>query len=398
MGFDVTALFRSGLPPAEAPWVGFPPYSFVGGHNDAESVPFGGLVEAAMRSISREGPALASYNLGGNPQGYEPLRRFVAGAVGARAGIVAQPDQVLITSGSLQALDLVNAVLLEPGDTVVVEQATYGGMLSRLQRIGVRVEGAELDENGIQPDRLAGQLDRLAAEGRTPKYVYTIPTVQNPTGSVMPIERRRELLELARRHGLVIFEDDCYADLTWDGTRPPAIRALDEEARGGQVIYCGSFSKSIAPALRVGYLLADWPVLAQMLAMKTDAGSGALEQLVVAEYAAAHFDDHLVQLRQVLRNKCDAMRGAVREQFGAEVEVTDPQGGIFLWLTFPEGFDTGRLVAPAAAAGVEFNAGAGWSADPAWGARRMRLCFGHPSIDTIRAGVAVLAGVVRQQA
>ena len=396
MSFDMSALFRAGLPPAEQPWAPAPRYSFVGGHNDADSVPFGGLVEAAVQAIRREGPALATYNLGGSPQGYLPLRDFVAQAVGARAALTCVPDEVLITSGSLQALDLVNGIFLQPGDTVIVEAATYGGMLSRLRNLGVEVIGVDLDGDGIRTDHLETLLAGLADQRRRPKYLYTIPTVQNPTGSVMPTRRRLEILALARRFGVPIFEDDCYADLLWDGERPPCIRALDDG--GGQVVYCGSFSKSIAPALRVGYVIADWPVISQMLALKTDAGSGALEQLVVAEYAATHFDDHVTQLSGVLRAKAEVMAAAVREYFGDTVAFEMPKGGIFLWLTFPEGVDTGALVGPAAAAGVEFNAGAGWSADAVWGARRLRLCFGHPSAQTIRDGVAALAEVFRHYA
>ena len=394
MSFDMTASFRPGLPPVEVPWAAAPRFSFVGGHNDADNVPFGGLVEAAMQAIRREGRALASYNLGGSPQGYRPLREFVARAVGARAELNCTAEDVLITSGSLQALDLVNGIFLQPGDTVIVEAATYGGMLSRLRALGVEVLGVDLDSDGFRTDHLEALLTGLADRGRRPKYLYTIPTVQNPTGSVMPTSRRLELLALARRFGVPIFEDDCYADLLWEGERPPSIRALDDG--GGQVVYCGSFSKSIAPALRVGYLIADWPVLSQMLALKTDAGTGALEQLVVAEYAASHFEDHVAQLSAVLRHKAEVMAAAVRDCFGDAVTFELPRGGIFLWLTFPEGVDTAALVGPAAAVGVEFNAGAGWSADPAWGARRLRLCFGHPSLETIREGVAVLAEVFQR--
>ncbi len=396
MSFDTSSLFRSGLPPAEQPWAPAPRFSFVGGNNDADNVPFGGLAEAAVAVLRREGTSLATYNLGGGPQGYDPLREFVCHKLGTRAHMPCDPGQVLVTSGSLQALDLVNGVFLEPGDTVIVEQATYGGMLSRLARLGVEVLGAELDDHGIRTDALAEQLTALAAAGKRPKYIYTIPTVQNPTGTVMPLERRRELLELARAHGVLIFEDDCYADLLWSGERPPTIRSLDGD--GGHVVYCGSFSKSIAPALRVGYIVADWPVLARMLALKTDAGSGALEQMVLAEYAASHFDSHVDQLRRVLQAKCEAMTAAVADSFGDTATFAAPRGGIFLWLAFPEGIDTGALAGPAAAEGIEFNPGAGWSADPAWGRTRLRLCFGQASPDTIREGVAALADVFAREA
>jgi 2-aminoadipate transaminase len=398
MTFDITSSFRSGLPAAASRWGGYPPYSFVGGHNDASAVPFGGLSEAATTVLAREGASLAHYNLGGSPLGHIKLREFLSGALESRASMPTDPEEILITSGSLQALDLVNQVLLEPGDVVIVEQATYGGTLSRLTALGVDYVGVELDADGIIADHLDEVLTDLAAQNRRVKYIYTIPTVQNPTGSVMPTERRRQVLELARKHKVVIFEDDCYADLTFDGTRPPTIRALDAaDGGGGQVVYCGSFSKSIAPSLRVGYLVADWPMLSQMLAAKTDAGSGALEQMVVAEYATTHFDEHVNHLTSVLQPKCLTMTDAVTANFGDAVTFDMLKGGIFVWLTFPEGVDTSSLVAPAAAAGVEFNAGAGWSVGGEYGARRLRLCFGHPDEATIAEGVKVLADVFRAE-
>ncbi len=385
--------FRADLPAAAAPWQDPPDYAFVGGNNDADTVPFGGLAEAAVTALKREGRALATYNLGGSPQGYLPLRRFICDKLGVRANSPAEPDEILITSGSLQALDLVNQAMLSPGDTVIIEEATYGGMVSRLQRLGVTWHGAALDDDGIDVDALEQQLAGLAADGVTPKYIYTIPTVQNPTGSVMPTERRRRLLEVARQYGVSIFEDDCYADLVWEGERPPTLRTLDEG--GGQVIYCGSFSKSIAPALRVGYLIADQPVILQLMALKTDAGTGALEQLTLAEYAPSHFDEHVERLMMALKSKCQVMMDAVAREFGDEVQVTPPKGGIYIWLTFPEGVDTGSFVDAAAEAGIQFNPGAGWSADPAWGSRRLRLCFGDADPEAMNQGVAELARVYR---
>lgn len=396
MPFDIASRFRPGLPVAEPAWVPTPRFSFVGGHNDEANIPFGGLAEAAVSALRREGRSLANYNLGGSPLGYERLRAFIASTLRDRTAMACEADDVLVTSGSLQALDLVNELLLEPGDTVIVEKATYGGMLSRLSRRGVRVVGAELDADGIRTDRLAETLAALAAEGVRPKYLYTIPTVQNPTGGVMSLARRHEILSLARQYELPVFEDDCYADLLWEGDRPPSLRALDGE--GGQVIYCGSFSKSIAPALRIGYLVADPLVLAQVLALKTDAGSGALEQLVLAEYAASHFDDHVDRLRSVLRSKGETMMAAVTANFGDAVSFDRPKGGIFLWLTFADDrVNTTALVAPAAAEGIEFNPGAGWSTDAEWGRKRLRLCFGHPEPEVIDQGVAALAQVFRNE-
>lgn len=393
MSFDMLGSFRSDLPAAAAPWQPPPDFSFVGGHNDAASVPFSGLAEALVNALRREGKNLAYYNLGGSPLGYEPLREFVIEDLGARAGIGGHPDQVLLVSGSLQALDLVNQAMLSPGDTVLVEQATYGGMVSRIDRLGVRHIGVELDNEGIVVDHLRSVLQALAADGVTPRYLYTIPTVQNPTGSVMPLERRHAVLELARQYSVPIFEDECYADLTWGCERPASFRALDGD--GGQVIYCGSFSKSIAPALRVGYLIADNAVIQQLLALKTDAGTGSLEQLALGEYCPTNFAGHVERLIDALRTKAEVMVNAVRREFGDEVAVAVPMGGIYVWLTFPEGTDTDALLPAAHAAGIEFNVGSGWSSDSAWGKRRLRLCFGAPDAATIEAGVAELARVYR---
>ncbi|MFV0524353.1 MAG: PLP-dependent aminotransferase family protein [Acidimicrobiales bacterium] len=392
MTYDPTRAFRPGLPPAGPAWTSSPPYSFVGGNNDADSVPVGGLAESALAVLGREGRGLATYNLGGSPFGYEPLRQFVASMLGKQASMACTADDVLITSGSLQALDLVNMLLVERGDVVLVEQATYGGMLAKLQRRGAEVVGVEVDDDGLRVESLVEVLERLAAEGRRPAFLYTIPTVQNPTGTVLPLERRRQLLEVAKAHDLVIFEDDCYAELLWDGSRPPTLASLDEE---GRVIFCGSFSKSLAPALRVGYIVAHPAVLAQISAMKADAGTGALEQMVVAEYAAAHFDDHVPQLTATLQGKAAAMMTAVEDSFGSLARFRAPKGGIFLWVELTEPIDTAQLVEPAAAVGVEFNAGAGWAADPVWGASRLRLCFGQPSPEDMRVGVARLADVIR---
>lgn len=395
MAFDYTPHLRGDLPPpAPGRGEGFPDYNFVGGHNDAELIPVQDFIAASRAVLQREGAKLATYNMGYGALGYRPLREFLARTLKARTGMEDTADDILIVSGSLQALDLVNAVLVGPGDTVLIEEATYSGAIGRLKRLGANTVGMPLDDGGIRMDALANILKDLKAAGTTPKYLYTVPTVQNPTGSVMSEDRRHDLLRLARQYNVPVFEDDCYADLTFDGTRPRAIRALDD---GGQVIYCGSFSKTIAPALRVGFLVAEWDVLARMLPMKTDAGTGALEQMVLAEYCNTHFDAHVAELQSTLETKCDTMIEALAAEFGTAVDVKKPKGGIVVWVTLPDTVDTMTLFEVAMADGVAINPGPEWVADPATATHKLRLCYGNATLDEIRDGVAKLAEICHRE-
>jgi 2-aminoadipate transaminase len=392
--FDFVPLLPPDLPAPVARWTGFPKYNFVGGHNDADHLPLERLTAAANAVLVREGRTLATYGLESGPLGYRPLREFLAAKLKWHAGISCAADEILITSGSLQALDLVNGVLLAPGDTVLIEQASYGGSLSRLTRLHINAIGIPLDREGMRMDAVSAALDDLKRRGVRAKYIYTIPTVQNPTGSIMGEQRRTELLRLSQQHGVPIFEDECYSDLIWDGDRPPALYAMSQH---GGVIHIGSFSKSVAPALRVGYIVAPWQMLARMLALKTDAGSGALEQMVLAEFCAAHFKEHVPKLTRGLREKLDTLMEALAEQFGTAAEFDEPKGGIFLWVKLPDVVDTQKLAQAALASGVAINPGPEWVTDKSYGKSRLRLCFAHPSKDTIREGVAALAEVCRRE-
>jgi 2-aminoadipate transaminase len=392
--FDFAPLLPAGLPAAAAKWTGLAKYSFVGGNNDPDQVPLEGLIDAVNAVLRREGKTLATYGLASGPQGYLPLRQFLTAKLKADAGISCAADEILIVSGSLQALDLVNATLLARGDTVIIERDSYQGAINRLTRLGVNVVGIPLDHEGMRMDALAEALADLKRRGITPKYIYTIPTVQNPTGTIMPVARRTELLKLAEHYGVPIFEDDCYADLIWDGQRPPAIHAMSQI---GNVIHIGSFSKSIAPALRVGYIVAGWGVMSRMLSLKTDAGSGALEQMVLAEYCAPHFNTHVPKLTRGLRAKLETLMEALNEQFGTSAEFEDPKGGIFLWVKLPDQVDTLKLYQAALAAGVSINPGPEWSVDKAYARSRLRLCFASPTHDEIREGIALLAEVCHRE-
>ena len=393
--FDFVPLLRAGLPPAAAKFTGVPKYNFVGGHGDPDQFPVDGVIAAANSALRREGRTLATYGFGvDGPQGHRGLREFLVKKLKSDAGIDCTIDNILITSGSLQALDLVNAVFLAPGDTVVIEQDCYQGTLTRYARLGVTAIGIPLDRDGMRIDALSNALDDLKRRGVRPKFIYTIPTVHNPTCTILPEDRRVALLKLAQVHDVPIFEDDCYCDIIWDGERPPALYAMSQH---GGVVHIGSFSKSIGPALRVGYIVAPWELMSRILPLKQDAGSGAIEQMVLAEYCSPHFNQRISELRQGLRRKRDTMKEALNEQFGTAAEFEDTRGGMFLWVKLPDNVDTMKLYQAALKEGVAINPGNDWSTDKPHSHSRLRLCFASPTHQQIREGVAILAEVCRRE-
>jgi 2-aminoadipate transaminase len=391
---DYSKLFSTDLPAAAPRWAPFPKYYFVGGNNDPEQIPIEGLIDAAASVLRREGSRLAIYNLGLGPQGYPGLRQFVADKCERHRGIKAPIEDIMITTGSGQGIDMISKLLVDPGDTVLVEEYCYQGAMNRFRKIGAKLVGMKLDADGIVIESLARQLAELRAQGITPKFIYTIPTIQNPTASILPLDRRHALIALAREYNVAIFEDECYADLLWEGIEaPPALYALDP----GCVIHLGSFSKSLAPALRLGYLIAQWDIMSRLLPLKGDSGTGALDQMVVAEFFSKNFDKHMGHLNEVLREKLAAMTEAVAREFGSEAECWAPKGGIFLWIKLPASVDVRSLVKPAADAGIVFNPGPEWAVSADNSSNCLRLCFAMPSKQTIRDGVAELARVCYEQ-
>jgi 2-aminoadipate transaminase len=393
-GFDITHCLARGLPEPAAKFTGHPRFNFIGGHNDPTLIPVQGLIDATAAVLRREGQSLAMYNLGTGPQGFVGLREFVARKVREHRAINASADDVLITTGSGQGIDIISKLFIEPGDTVLLEEFCYAGAINRFKKLGAKLVALPLDEDGIRMDALARILQELKRDGITPKFLYTIPTIQNPTGSILPLDRRNELLKLAEQYQVPVFEDECYADLLWRGVEaPPALYALIP----AQVVHIGSFSKSLAPALRVGYAIAQWPLLRHMIANKGDSGTGALDQMIVAEYFSHHFNDHVEELSTGLREKLDTMQDALEREFGTSIETWRPRGGIFLWMKLPASIDVRKLVKPAADAGIAFNPGPEWAIDPETSKNHLRLCFALPSKETIRAGIAAFAHVCYEQ-
>jgi 2-aminoadipate transaminase len=394
MAFDFAALVPEGSPAPAVRWTGTAKYNFTFGNNDPDALAVEDLKTAVQAALSREGRRLSDYRLLMGPQGYRPLREFLVKKLKRDAEIECTPDDIVLTSGSLQGLDLVNGALLARSDTIICERDCYEGTLNRYYRRGINVVGIPLDKSGMRMDALEAALADLKKKGVRPKFIYTIATVQNPTSTILDEGRRKKLLELAEGYGVPIFEDDCYADLTWNGKRPPAIYSMSKTQN---VIHIGSFSKTIAPALRVGFIVAPWAILSRLLPLKTDAGSGGLEQMMLAEYCEVHFADHLPQLRKRFRAKLDTLVGALNEQFGTAAEFDYPPGGIFLWVKLPDNVDAMKLFQAALAAGVAINPGPEWSIDKAHSKSRIRLCFASPTHEEIREGIAILAEVCRKE-
>ena len=391
--FNIDDFLHSSVTSPATEWKGYPKYNFIGGHNDNESIPVESLKESINKVILKEGKTLAKYGLESGPQGYLPLRKFISNQLKDSASIRCSEKEILVVSGSLQALDLVNQTFLKKGDTVIVEEDNYGGTISRLNKLGVKMVGVSLEEDGMNITELQEVLKNLEKKGIKPRYIYTIPTIQNPTGTIMSIQKRKALIALSKKYNVPIFEDDCYADLIFEKERPPAIKSFDND---GYVVYCGSFSKSIAPALRVGYLVADWTVLSRIMPHKTDAGTGSLEQMTLAEFCKKNFNTHIKSLRVELKNKSNAMCNAIDKYFGSSADYIKPDGGIFIWINMPKNIDTSRLYDLALKQGVAINPGSEWSINEN-GRHKMRLCFGNPSLFEIDEGVKLLAQICQKE-
>jgi len=387
--FADATIFADGLPAPAPEFGGLPRYNFIGGHNDPVHVPIEGLVQAAADVIRREGADLAFYNLAKGPQGHPGLRAVVADKLKRHRGIDAPADDVLITTGSGQAINMITRMMVNPGDTVLLEEFCYAGSITRFKAAGAKVLAMKVDDEGIDMDALAAQLAALKAQGVRPKFIYTIPTIQNPTGSVLPLDRRHKLIALCREYGVPIFEDECYADLVWAGSAPPALYGLAPD----MVLHIGSFSKTLAPALRLGYIVTPWSIMSKLIPLKADSGTGALDQMIVAEYFGKHFDKHVPHLTAVLNDKLATMVEAVEREFGTHAELYKPKGGIFLWIKLPDSVDVTKLLKPAADVGVAFNPGPEWAIDPVTSKSHLRLCFGSASKQDIIEGVKLFAKV-----
>ena len=360
--------------------------SFAGGMPAPETFPREAFALACDEVLRRDGNAALQY---GPTDGYAPLREWIAARLSTPDTRI-DASRVLITNGSQQGLDLLGKVLLDAGDTVAVETPTYLGALQALSQYFPRYLELPCDEGGLETDALA---DTLTASGRACKFLYTIPTFQNPTGRTLSLPRRQALVEACQRAGLPIVEDDPYGELDHHGQQHASLLSMD----AGRVAYLGSFSKVLSPGIRLGYIVAP-PALARRLEQAkqaSDLHSSTLLQRVVFEIVRNGFlDEHLQASRALYRRHAEALDASLRVHLSDHAQWQAPGGGMFLWLRLSHGLDAQAMLESALDAGVAYVPGAPFFA-AAPDHATLRLCFSTVGPAAIERGIATLAQVVR---
>jgi 2-aminoadipate transaminase len=357
-------------------------------------------------------PALFRELLGGVPtaqalqygpsEGLPGVREAITRVMAAE-DMEVDPDEVIVTTGGQQAIDLVTKALIDPGDVIIAEAPTYPGAVPTFCSYEADVIQIDMDSEGMSIDALEETLARLDREGRRPKFIYTIPNFQNPAGVTMSLERRRRLVALARERELIVLEDNPYGLLRYEGDRLPTLRSLEVPAGSTDdndfVIYAGTMSKILSPGVRVGWLAAPRPLLAKLVLGKqsSDLCSSTLTQHFVAAYfAAADWRSYVDQLREIYHRRRDVILDALAEHLPAAASWTRPQGGLFIWVTLPDYINTTDLLARALAENVAFVPGEAAFADGR-GQHAMRLNFSSEADDDIREGVRRIGKIVAEQ-
>ncbi|HKC13016.1 MAG TPA: PLP-dependent aminotransferase family protein [Vicinamibacteria bacterium] len=364
--------------------------SFAPGQPSPETFPVAQFREIVNEILEKESAQAFQYVL---TRGVGALIQAVTEYARAK-GMTATLEQTLITDGSQQGLDLVSRTLLDPGDVALVELPSYIGATSAFRAAQARMVGVRLDEQGLDLEDLRRRHAEERAAGRRVKFLYVVPNFQNPSGISHPVANRRELLRVARELDLLIVEDDPYGDLYFEAEPRPTLKSMDEE---GRVLYLASFSKILAPGLRTAFLLGPEEILAKVEIAKQSAnlcGSSLDQRIVLSCLRRGLIEEQKVRIRPYYRKKRDAMLEALRGEGLPGVSWTHPAGGLFVWVTLPEGMDAEKLLPTAVEEGVAYVAGAPFFVDDS-GANTLRLTFAKEEEGRIREGVARLARAVR---
>ncbi len=370
--------------------------SFAAGHPDPSTFPWEALRGLADILLGGADPNALQY---GSTRGYRPLLESLDQVLTPR-GIVSTPDERIVTTGSQQALDLVGRVLIDPGDAILVELPTYTGAITAFANAQAVLVGVPQDADGVNLEALDDTFQRQTSSGRRVKFLYVVPNFQNPTGLLIGLEKRRLLLEWAARRDVLIVEDDPYGALYFpDTTTPEETRPIKADDVEGRVLYLGSFSKTLAPGFRVGWIVGPRDITGKIELAKqaADLCSGALDQrLVHRAIAGGLLGARVDELRHYYQAKRAVMRHALDHELGGLLRSAPPRGGFFLWGTLPPGLDADRLLTRAIQERVNYVSGKAFFVDGS-GANTLRLCFSQATDEQIAEGVRRLARAIRAE-
>ncbi|SEF30094.1 DNA-binding transcriptional regulator, MocR family, contains an aminotransferase domain [Amycolatopsis pretoriensis] len=365
--------------------------SLAGGMPNLAALPLDTLSAQVAEIIAEDGLVALQY---GSAHGVPVLREQIC-EIMALEGIKAHPDDVVVTVGSQMGLDMVTRLFCDPGDVVIAEGPSYVGALGSFAAYQAQVVHVAMDDQGLVPSLLREALDRTEKAGRRVKFLYTIPNFHNPAGVTLAVERRAEILEICREHGVLVVEDNPYGLLGFDGQTYPALRSTDPD----NVVYLGSFSKTFASGLRVGWVLAPHAVREKLVLAAESATlcPPTFNQMIVSRYLATHdWKGQIKKFRENYRDRRDAMLSALEQYLPAGCSWTKPDGGFYVWVTVPEGVDTKAMLPRAVTARVAYASGTGFYAD-GFGSRQMRLSYCYPTPERIREGVRRLAAVLESE-
>lgn len=370
--------------------------SFAGGLPDPSLFPVETYRAAADRVLEQAGAQALQYS---ETEGLHALREELVSRLRGE-GIVcpAGIDNVILTTGSQQALDLIGRLLIDPGDTVIVEAPSYLGALQAFNARKPQYAMVDMDADGMRIDLLEETLANLRREGRTPKYLYTIPNFQNPAGATLSLERRKALLEIAEREDLLIIEDDPYGRLRFRGEHLPSLKQLDRNER---VITLRTFSKTLSPGLRTGYVVGAATLLRKLVILKqaADLCSPVLAHYIILDMlAGGALETYVQRVTAAYREKAALMAAALHQHLGKSgVRWNEPEGGMFFWVQLPEGMDSGELLLRSIDAGVAYVKGTAFYPEGRGGQNAMRLNFSQPTCEQVETGIARLAAVIAAQ-
>ena len=359
------------------------------GEPDAVSLPQKEMAEIGAEIFANQAAAALQY---GMTEGYQPLRDLTKKRMREKYNIGTDDDELIITTGGQQTISLFTQTMINKGDTIICEGPSFIGALNAFRSFGANLKSVPMDDEGMRMDKL----EEVLATTERVKFIYVIPTFQNPTGRTMSLERRRQLLELAKKYDVLILEDNPYFELRYEGEPVPTIKSMDTE---GRVVYAGSYSQVLSPGMRIGYCIANKEIINRMVVCKqvSDVHTNLYFQMLVAGYLERFdLDAHIADMCKLHKEKRDAMLNACEKYFDKRVTFTHPNGGLFIWCELPEGYDSFKLCQLITEKKVACVPGNAFSVDESAVCNGFRMNFSKPSLENIDIACARIGEAMQE--